>query len=236
MSDESLSDEIQKDAIQNKEQCLVFSILPRDVRYRIYYYVLGGQTIVIRSTGEGNRNFGVLWDQAKSTDKVSMNYPTKRFGILQTCRKIAIRSLDVLVNIHDLGSFWEYHGDRYMNFKEGKDLGPGKIWEVIGTMKGLRKLRVRFQYDFTQYWDRVAPEIPPEMVVKTEKDTLKPLMDFDWIPDFEVEVSWLADEDSESTLKGAPFKLTRKLQNGTSGTYDLSINYLYDRMIPKALR
>lgn len=126
--------------------------------------------------------------------------------------------MEIVVNIHELGSFWEYHGERHINIKEGKDLGPGKMWEVIGTMKGLRKLRVRFQYNFTQYWGRVAPELLPEMVVKKEKDTLKPLMDFNWIPDFEVEVSWLADEDSESTLKGAPFKLTRKLHNGASGT------------------
>lgn len=129
----------------------------------------------------------------------------------------AIRSLDILVDIHDFLSFWEYHRPRYINFEEGKDPGPGKPWEAIGTMKGLRKLRVRFKYNFTQYWDDGGPpDIPPEIVANTEKDTLEPLMSLDWIPDFEVEVSWPADEESEKTLQGAPFRLTRKLIQGQS--------------------
>jgi hypothetical protein len=47
----------------------------------------------------------------------------------------------------------------------------------------------------------------------TEEILLRPLMELDWIPDFQVEVSWPADDNSERTLQNAPFRLTRMCED-----------------------
>lgn len=47
------------------------------------------------------------------------------------------------------------------------------------------------------------------MTAEQEAMLFAPLMGLDWLRDFKVEVTWPANEGSESFLRGAPFDLAR---------------------------
>lgn len=119
----------------------------------------------------------------------------------------AIRSLDVRIR------FWHFRDLELYNKKselQNPDdyRGPitENVWDVITTMKGLRRLLVRFggvEFGFG------GPASRPGRFTwfTTEESALQPLMKIDWIPDFRVEVSWPANHDSEKVFQHAPFQI-----------------------------
>lgn len=80
-------------------------------------------------------------------------------------------------------------------------------WGIINNMKGLRKLRLNIDCELIQDKSQVGSEL--ESRHATEEDLLRPLMKLNWIQDFEVQVSWPANEESDRVLRDAPFKLKR---------------------------
>lgn len=71
---------------ERQQQCLLFEMLPREIRDNIYYGVLGGDTLHIqRLHGEGIR----VWrdvDEQVSEEKVVIS--EKRVSLLLTCRRM----------------------------------------------------------------------------------------------------------------------------------------------------
>jgi hypothetical protein len=74
-------------------------------------------------------------------------------------------------------------------------------------MKGLRRLRLNIECELL--YDKSHAQRAFETWFATEEELLRPAMKLDWIPDFEVTVSWPVNDDSERVLRNAPFKLKR---------------------------
>ncbi|KAJ5266768.1 hypothetical protein N7478_009576 [Penicillium angulare] len=81
-------------------------------------------------------------------------------------------------------------------------------------MKDLRRLRVRFLCKLDVYVD--GEEGLPSPL---EANLLEPLMKLDWIPDFSVEVSWPASQESKEFLEIAPFEVIRECEE------DIEVHY-----------
>ncbi|KAJ5094482.1 hypothetical protein N7456_010343 [Penicillium angulare] len=93
---------------------------------------------------------------------------------------------------------------------------PQNTWDVISTMKGLRRLKVQFLCKLDIYVDG-EDGLPSPL----EANLLEPLMKLNWIPDLSVEVSWPASQDSKEFMGNAPFEIIRK--------YDEEIEVHYEK-------
>lgn len=130
----------------------------------------------------------------------------------------AIRSLEIPITLTTMQNYLYYHR-KELALASGDWTGslPQSTWDVITTMKGLRKLRVQFLCKFQAFVD--AEDTEEGLPSPTEEKLLRPLLKLGWIPDFGVEVSWPADQDSKRVLLDAPFKLTRRCDE------DIEVHY-----------
>ena len=131
-------------------------------------------------------------------------------------RFCVVRSLEIPITLTTMQSYLQYHRKELAN-ASGSWEGPlpQNTWDILVHMKGLRKLRVRFQCKLEAYVENEEGLPAP-----SEENLLKPLMKLDWIPDFCVEVSWPANEDSERVLQNAPFKVIRKCDDEVEPYYE----------------
>ncbi|KAL4805614.1 hypothetical protein BDV18DRAFT_141388 [Aspergillus unguis] len=108
----------------------------------------------------------------------------------------SIRSLEI--------SFLHPAMDRFPQVLDEKWFeGWASVWSSVKKLKGLGRI---------QAWIAMDQEGEQEgnvMTAEQEERLFRPLMDLDWIGDFKVEVTWPANEQSESLLLDAPFHLTR---------------------------
>lgn len=74
------------------------------------------------------------------------------------------------------------------------------MWDVVKLMKGLLHI---------QAWVKVDQESGSAMTADQDARLFAPLMDLDRVEDFQVEVTWPANEGSEALLLDAPFCLAR---------------------------
>ncbi|KAJ5613151.1 hypothetical protein N7510_006345 [Penicillium lagena] len=118
----------------------------------------------------------------------------------------AIRSLDVRVRFWHFRDWQLYNRKWELQNSDGyRGPLPDTVWDVIATMKGLRRLLVRFGGV-----EVGGPAAQPDRRFSwftTEESALQPLMKIDWIPNFRVEVSWPENHDSKKLFENAPFQL-----------------------------
>ncbi|KAL4939482.1 hypothetical protein BDV06DRAFT_230969 [Aspergillus oleicola] len=79
--------------------------------------------------------------------------------------------------------------------------GWSGFWELVKSMKKLVRI---------QAWIQMYQEPGGNIMTAEQEERLyAPLRELDWLEDFQVEVTWPANERSESLLIGAPFCVTR---------------------------
>ncbi|KAJ5806871.1 hypothetical protein N7474_010463 [Penicillium riverlandense] len=138
-------------------------------------------------------------------DKQAFEIPALLRRVLLPQRFFAIRSLEIPINLSHWRHYISYCPKGWIDCERWKGPLPESTWDVIATMKGLRRLRVRIRFYLREWYFAYGDYNAPP----TEEILLGPLMELNWIPDFQVEVSWPADDNSERTLRNAPFRLTR---------------------------
>ncbi|KAL4948940.1 hypothetical protein BDW69DRAFT_175506 [Aspergillus filifer] len=79
--------------------------------------------------------------------------------------------------------------------------GWSDFWKLVKSMGNLVRI---------QAWIQMYQEPGGNIMTGEQEERLyAPLRELDWLEDFQVEVTWPANDCSESLLIGAPFRLTR---------------------------